>query len=1447
MRDRFDTTSASDNNTATPDPAFEPLATTIGGHGGDRDAMPASSDAIVVAQATPDSATDGTSVATTDGADPASPMTPESLFAEAVAQGLLPADADPNDPEVQGVLEQLMADLTGNLPEPAAGPDAGPDATPDPNQGGGANFNPNDPGDLADGLGVSDLLDPTGLQFGLIDVEVTPEEEGTDTTTGSAFAASSAGTTVDSDGGGGALSASGAVAHDESAGIDFAVNDVNPPPGVVASLIGSARAGNLPTPIGAARTTLNVVDETGSDSPPTVTFAAYDGAPTGMTTGGTAAPQEIFLFRDDNDPSVVWGRTETGEVVFAAKLGDGAGGAAAGTPVVTYVQFLAINHPVAGENDPNADPNPHNDPVAMSLDVVVVAGDGSTGGGSISVTVLDSGPTALGDQDGIVEDAGGALVATGNVISGDDVDAPGVDTMGSDGGQVQAFYAGTQAPAQTTAAGGEVKGLYGTLTLNADGSYSYQVDPNLQTRFDTGAYSAADVGGGIASITKDGITVSVLDPANGEFTYVDKEGTGLGIDGGPGDSSLKVFDSDSIEKLLISFDTPVQRATITLGDIGVGDAGDGLDYLVRFADGTTEVRELQLPNPSPADHFVTFFVDVTQFTGKTAITSVELFSDATVGNPAWGTSSFTLTGVTAEIRPAEVFTYIVEDGDGDTATAVLELDGVAPGAAVNARMDTATTSQDGPATVSVLQNDSGPLALNVIAATVTSGGGSVAINGDGTLTYDPGTAFQALAEGETGQATVEYTISDGNGGTDTATVIVTVTGANDDPVAQDDTAAGNANGPVTFAVLGNDSDPDNGDTLSVTGASVTNGLGSVSVNQDGTLRYDPGVAYQSLAAGETANVEISYTIEDGNGGSDTATATVTVTGVNDAPVAQNDTAVGDEDTVTIINVLGNDSDIDATDVLTVTGATVTDGLGTVSINPDGTLSYDPGDAYQTLAAGESAEVMIKYTISDGNGGTDTATVGLTVNGVADAGRTVTLSDPSLLLSTSGNATVAGVENPATLDDADIGFFDGTDFSRAWLGNISDRLDGISVNAASVRANGNIVFAAAAGGTLEGVGSFTTSDLIEWDAATNTFSKLFTGVDSGLTLGIDAVHIYEDGSFVFSVNNTGVIAGSVWPAGGATLRGNQLWQYDPDAVGEKFSLVFDGDGEGLSSLPNENIDAVYMRADGTAVISVTGNGSVFDENGNVLNFEDEDLVAFDPAAGNGTFSLLFDGSEFGLTTSFEDVKAAHLFEGDAISGDTAVGRDGDDLLIGNNEANTLDGAGGNDVLFGAGGDDTLLGNDGDDILYSEQGNDTLIGGRGADVMHGDSGGEFANTFKYTDLDEGGDTIINFDLHSSAAELNADSVDLSELFSDVADASGKSAQDLIDEGFITVSTGSWDQGTGQFTDGAGSDSRLSISINGQGEIDADGTQEVLLAAFVDRTVLTPEDIVVAATVV
>lgn len=140
--------------------------------------------------------------------------------------------------------------------------------------------------------------------------------------------------------------------------------------------------------------------------------------------------------------------------------------------------------------------------------------------------------------------------------------------------------------------------------------------------------------------------------------------------------------------------------------------------------------------------------------------------------------------------------------------------------------------------------------------------------------------------------------------------------SNRPPVAGDDTlAATEGSGTVNLSVTGNDSDPD-GNALTYT-ANGTLPVG-VTLSAAGAVTFDSNNAeYNSLAAGATRVLTFSYTVNDGNGGTDTANVTLTVTGTNDAPVAVADTAAATEDAPAVTgSVATNDSDVDVGDVRT---------------------------------------------------------------------------------------------------------------------------------------------------------------------------------------------------------------------------------------------------------------------------------------------------------------------------------------------------------------------------------------------------------------------------------------------------------------------------------------------------------------------------------------------------
>jgi VCBS repeat-containing protein len=200
--------------------------------------------------------------------------------------------------------------------------------------------------------------------------------------------------------------------------------------------------------------------------------------------------------------------------------------------------------------------------------------------------------------------------------------------------------------------------------------------------------------------------------------------------------------------------------------------------------------------------------------------------------------------------------------------------------------------------------------------------------------------------------------------------------ANRVPLATADVASATEGGAiVSGSVATNDSDPD-GDSLSFALSAPVAGL---VLNSSGSYTFDPSTpAYNDLDTGESRTVVANYTVSDGHGGSASSTLTITIAGVNDAPVAIADSYTTNEDTALVIaatGVLANDSDADG-DALTavlVTGPA----HGTLTLNANGSFTYTPTANY-------SGADSFTYKPNDGSADGAPVTVSLTVTPVNDA-------------------------------------------------------------------------------------------------------------------------------------------------------------------------------------------------------------------------------------------------------------------------------------------------------------------------------------------------------------------------------------------------------------------------------------------------------------------------------
>jgi Big-like domain-containing protein/putative Ig domain-containing protein/beta-propeller repeat-containing protein len=328
---------------------------------------------------------------------------------------------------------------------------------------------------------------------------------------------------------------------------------------------------------------------------------------------------------------------------------------------------------------------------------------------------------------------------------------------------------------------------------------------------------------------------------------------------------------------------------------------------------------------------------------------------------------------TVTVTPAANFngtvscSYTVDDGNGGTATGTLAVTVTPVNDNPVANADSATTSEDQPVTVNVLANDT-----DVDGDTLTvslpscNNNATVSVNADKTLLVSPAGNFN-------GTIACSYKVDDGHGGSATGQVTVNVTAVNDDPIANADSATTAEDMPVTVNVLSNDTDID-GDTLSVTSASCNNGAG-IGINPNKTVTVSP-------AANFNGTITCGYAVNDGHGGSANGQLTVSVTPVNDNPIAAPDQASTDDNTSIVINVLGNDTDVDLDSLNLVSTGLCT--FGKLTANPDGTVNYAPKPGF-------NGTDTCSYTVGDNNGGSASGQVTITVSKVNDP---PVLTDPA---------------------------------------------------------------------------------------------------------------------------------------------------------------------------------------------------------------------------------------------------------------------------------------------------------------------------------------------------------------------------------------------------------------------------------------------------------------------
>ncbi|HZM16165.1 MAG TPA: Ig-like domain-containing protein, partial [Candidatus Krumholzibacteria bacterium] len=362
------------------------------------------------------------------------------------------------------------------------------------------------------------------------------------------------------------------------------------------------------------------------------------------------------------------------------------------------------------------------------------------------------------------------------------------------------------------------------------------------------------------------------------------------------------------------------------------------------------------------------------------------------------TGGFTYTPA-ANYNGPDSFTYVADDNRGGLEPAVVSLTVTAVNDVPVAGDESYGTSEDVSLVIAapgVRSNDTdldGDALTTAMATAPTHG--TLVLAANGSFTYTPAADYN-------GPDSFLYVASDGNGGSDTGAVTLSVSAIEDPPRATDDAYGANEDGNLVVpapGLLGNDSDPE-GDALSATVATPPM-HGTLVLAPDGSFTYTP----QANTFGPDTFV---YTLRDAKGGTDSGSVTLTVAPVNDAPVALADVQATSEDVPLVVpapGLLGNDTDVDG-DVLSAT--TITPPThGTLVLATHGGFTYTPQANFSGLDA-------FTYEVNDGHGGTATAAVSLSVGVVNDA--PVTAADSYL---TPEDAPLA-VTAPGVLgNDADV--------------------------------------------------------------------------------------------------------------------------------------------------------------------------------------------------------------------------------------------------------------------------------------------------------------------------------------------------------------------------------------------------------------------------------------------